>query len=342
MQRQNLLLGIGESLGLPFQVSEKKQCFHDYILESIYQKKKDSFLPFNLFSMLLNKTWNIEDFLRYDLSLDQLQKIKSYANDEARNTIFTKIGMPKEESTISLDIDFSLPLSHFMKDNRPLILYSGGINDFMSHFNHNFFIACFKRKNTKLVFKKMKYQFYIEEVCTSVKRNLETILMYNPNACIYVLEFSLLLYTPTIPLWIWKHKNSFSVISQFQKEYHDRLKKICDELGVTYIETGCYPSFHKAINEIPEVILSDYEKKGSLKVKNKLSIPEQTISDLILKKRNELRELKDNQYLGKDIYLIEKEANQIKKIQQEQSIYERVYNESKRKKKITLPHGSVR
>ncbi len=250
-----VIIGIGEDLGFPYSYqNSKKRCLHQQVLYQVsnYYDKK---YILNLFSMLLNKTKDFDTMLNKNIST--LKELRQDANEQARDTLFTKIGMPKldDYNPSNIELDEEITLKELIKNNNCLILYSYGINDLFQLFDHSFFYAYLDYKKTKEALELMKDKKHIDTVIKRIEKQIKTIKEINQNTSIYVVGFSIDMYTPKLYLKAWKDKKSYTTLIEYFNYYNEELEKICNKYNITFNRSNNYQDTITATTDLTIKIL---------------------------------------------------------------------------------------
>ena len=83
------IIGLNESLGIPFRYKGSIKSMHDHIIEGAYQNlKDDTNFYLNAFSMFFNKTHHIKDIITHNLNVKEIKLLIKYGNDATRNNFF--------------------------------------------------------------------------------------------------------------------------------------------------------------------------------------------------------------------------------------------------------------
>lgn len=251
-----LILGMNESLGIPFYYHGKRKTFHDHILEELRNSIKSDYL--NMFSMLFNKTWNIEQMIKHNLSFEEIKKLKRYGNDLSRNNIVTKIGIPYSlRETDKIEENDTKKIADTIKNSdKVIILYASGVNNVMNKINACFYDGIFNKKNKVKGLSKLNDNL-IDIVMKEIENNFKMLFGLNRNTLIFVPSFSLELYTPNFILKKSKNFSGMDIVYDFVKKFNNELKKLCNKYDVFYIENQRKTHLKKEILNIKNYIIKN-------------------------------------------------------------------------------------
>lgn len=322
------IIGLNESLGIPFRYKGSIKSMHDHIIEGVYQNlKDDTNFYLNAFSMFFNKTHHIKDIITHNLNVKEIKLLIKYGNDAARNNFFTKVAIPKSLGNIDKikENDCNHHIVDILSKNHNLILYACGVNDIMYEMNACFYNVLFDKERKKKALDMLKKNDMIEHTLKKVEENFKIFLSINPNTTIFVFNFSIDLYCPNLILKINQNWNSMNILRDFVERYNNSLKELVDKYHFVYIDNrkqfnikkrtkelitfiSTYPlEKNKKFNDFEyddlgiegflkdqEKLLSFYESKKALKDKVVVEkIEEHTLEINIIKKIMEVNHEKD-------------------------------------------------
>lgn len=251
-----LIIGMNESLGIPFYYKKTRKTFHDHILEELRDTLNGDYL--NMFSMLFNKTWNIEQIIKHNLTFEEVKKLKKYGNDLSRNNIVTKIGIPYHlRETDKIEENDNRKISDTLKNSdKVVILYASGVNNVMYKIHACFYDGVFNKEKKINGLNKLNDEL-IKEVMGEIESNFKMFYGLNKNTLIFVPSFSLELYTPNFILGKSKKFDGMDTVYDFVKNFNEKLEELCNEYNVFYIENQKKTNLKKEIVNIKNYILDN-------------------------------------------------------------------------------------
>lgn len=259
-----LIIGMNESLGIPFYYRKTRKTFHDHILEELRDTLKEDYL--NMFSMLFNKTWNIEQIIKHNLTFEEIKKLKKYGNDLSRNNIVTKIGIPYHlRETDKIEENDNRKISDTLKNSdKVVILYASGVNNVMYKIHACFYDGVFNKEKKINGLNKLNDEL-IKEVMGEIESNFKMFYGLNKNTLIFVPSFSLELYTPNFILEKSKKFDGMDIVYDFVKKFNEKLEELCNKYDVFYIENQKKTNLKKEIVNIKNYILNNVNNDINIK-----------------------------------------------------------------------------
>lgn len=251
------IIGLNESLGIPFKYCGTVKSMHDHILEGVYQNLKDQTdFYLNTFSMFFNKTHHIKNIMNHNLSIKDIKKLIQYGNDASRNNIFTKMAIPKSLGiTKSIEEnDNTIHIVDILKQHHNVILYACGINDVMYEINACFYDVLNDKQKKKRALSMLQKNDVLEHVLANIEDNFKLLLSINSNTTIFVFNFSLELYTPNLILKVNKNWKSMNIVRDFVERYNSRLEELTKRYGLIYIDNRKQFHIKKRTKELIEMI----------------------------------------------------------------------------------------
>lgn len=262
------IIGVNESLGIPFRYQGTIKSMHDHIIAGVYQNlKSDINCYLNAFSMFFNKTHHIKDMVTHNLSMKEIKLLIKYGNDESRNNPFTKIAIPKSLGNLEpiYEQDEERHIIDILKSNPNIILYACGVNDIMYEMNACFYNVPFDKKRKTRALNMLKQDDMIEHTLKKVEDNFKLFLSINPNTTIFVFNFSLDLYSPNFISKIDKNWKSMIILNNFIERYNNSLKKLVEKYELVYIDNRGQFDIKKRTKELIDLISSTNIEKHDIK-----------------------------------------------------------------------------
>lgn len=340
MKKKMTLVGMSESLGFPFCYRNRsRRCLQDHLLENLqheFTKQNYEINYLNSFSMFFNKSWHIEGILRHNLTKKEIKQMISSGNNAARNSLLTKLGMPKHLGY--LDRVQEEDQEHYIRDildkrQEVLFLYDSGINDFMYYLNHNFFTATTEYQKSRRVVERLQETDLLDQVLQHTRENLKLIYRINPHAHVYLLNFSVSFYTKKILYQLYRNFPTFQQLEVQIKHYNRKLKDLEKDFPVRIVDLS--PLGHKKENVdiLTEQIRESFDEKIHYREKNSIFLDDFGMDGMIADTRQRLIDLK-KKTIFKNKDEVDANARQIEKNQQELAIFVQIKKEAT-KKEIT-------
>lgn len=249
------IIGLNESLGIPYRYQKKVKSMHDHIIEGVYQNlKKDVSYYINDFSMFFNKTHHIRDSFSHNLTIKEIKLLIQYGNEAARNNFFTKLFIPKSLSNLNpiTDVD-DKKIVDVLKEDDNIILYASGVNDIMYDLNACFYNVTFNSKRRKEALLQLDKNL-IQKTLEKIEDNFKMFLSINPRTTLFVFNFSIELYCPNFIYPFAKNWKSMKILLQFVEQYNEALKQLAEKYHFIYIDNRKQYNIKERTRKIIECI----------------------------------------------------------------------------------------
>lgn len=238
-----LIVGLNDSQGVNTTSTFFKKGLLEYLAASLTNRELTPEV-INAFSLTMNKTEHIDYFLKNNLSLEEIKLSQIYSVISALEKVMTDIGLPKFIGHIGNAYrliytpkkgDENIKISTSLKQvQKPVMIYSSGVNDLMREVGANPFSIKGDYKNRD---KKPNYYYTLEKinnyetlkkVIDAIERNYDTILGINSNTDIY-----------TLGAYIPKSLQSeeMNIFRDLVIAYNEELTSLCKQYGITFIDT---------------------------------------------------------------------------------------------------------
>lgn len=241
-KKRFLIIGLNDSQGVDttFRI-DKKSCM--YYIEKEFIKRKENFEMFDCFSLFFNKTHYVESFFKHNIDKKSIRDLQIRGNIKALKKCMIDNSFPAFISYIRNIYRLTYPkvnrnmnlTAELVSNVNPFVIYSSGANDLMRAVGTDPFsvLRHYRIKDYDPHFDYSLNQAgnheLIDGVINMVKKNFELIKSYNSSVVIFALG----LYIPTSLEQVEMKPFCDMII-----EYNTKLKKLCHECGVVYIDTN--------------------------------------------------------------------------------------------------------
>lgn len=196
-----LIIGLNDSQGVNVTFPFFKKGFLEYLEEYLISSNLKPVL-INAFSLMMNKTEHIDSFLANNLSLKEINLSQVYSVVSAFEKVMQDFHLPKIFAKIGTIYKFrykpkkedgQIKITTMLKNSqKPILIYSSGVNDLMRYSGANPFSLKNDYKNRD---KTPNYNYTLEKitdpqlitnVLNGIRTNFDNVLAINNNTDIYV------------------------------------------------------------------------------------------------------------------------------------------------------------
>lgn len=236
-----LIVGFNDSQGVDTSFKLNKKSFLYYI-EKELKLYNIKYQAIDCYSLLFNKTYYIDSFLKHNIDLKDIRLLQIYGNIMALRKSMNDYHLPKFISQIRNIYRFiykknsnNLKIrNQLIHSTQPIIIYSSGANDLMrligtdplsiiSHYKNRE-----KTQNFNYSVNQAKDLDNVSTVIKNIEDNLKSIYYYNSSSICIVLG-------SYIPFSLQNDK--MKIFTNLIEYYNNSLKNLCKKYNAVYIDT---------------------------------------------------------------------------------------------------------
>lgn len=230
-----LMVGGNESIGVPCSVLGKnKKGFMQLLYEELI-KEGINIDVIDLFSMFINKSWNFDEVLKHNLTIEEIKNMQKSAVMVNREDFFNRIFISKELEHLSevKKEDNKKRITDLMKEYEDvLMIYQSGSNNLMYQMQANPLGAVLDINMRNRALSLMQDKQTLNNVISNMDKNLNNILSINNNIELFVLS----LYVPKLFSMLSKRNDNFKTMVEFIEEFNFKVKSLAYNYGVNYVD----------------------------------------------------------------------------------------------------------
>ncbi len=238
-----LIVGLNDSQGVNITSTFFKKGLLEYLATALTSEELTPKV-INAFSLVMNKTENIDYFLKNNLSLEEIKLSQIYSAVSASEKFMIDIKLPKFLGKVgnvyrliynTKKGDEKINIATSLKEAKePIMIYSSGPNDLMREVGTNPFRIKkdYKEKDIKpnyyYTLEKANNRETLKKVMGAIERNYDTILSINANTDIY-----------TLGAYIPKSLRSeeMKLFKDLIFTYNNELINLCKQYNITFVDT---------------------------------------------------------------------------------------------------------
>ena len=237
-----LIIGLNDSQGVDttFRIN-KKSCMR-YLRKEL-DEKKIKYEMFDCFSLLFNKTYHIDAFLKHNIDKKTIRELQIKGNIMALKKFMIDYSLPKFLSKIRniYRLTYKKPKNNkrltteLINNSHPFVIYSSGANDLMQLIGTDPYsvIVHYKKRNEKpnynYALNNVKDNKILKQVIDRINNNFAMIKKFNINSTLIVLG-------AYIPLSLREHR--MADFKALIDNYNIELRKLCSDNNAIFIDTN--------------------------------------------------------------------------------------------------------
>lgn len=234
-KKKTVILGGSESIGVPCAVySRKKKSFLNVIKDSI-SSDENNVEVIDLFNMFVNKSWNIDEILKHNLTLAEIKNMKETCINVNSEDLLCKLAYPRGLSKLDpvLNGDSEKRIVDMMKDADDMIMfYQSGSNNIMYELQANPLGALFDEKMRNRAISLMENDDIMKNVIKSMEKNIYNILSIKSDTDLHIMG----LYLPKAFVMLQDKHEGFKLMNDYIKRFNECIKELSFTYDANYVD----------------------------------------------------------------------------------------------------------
>lgn len=234
-KKKIVVMGGSESIGVPCAVYNKNAKSFLYTIKDFISNEENDVEVIDMFNMFINKTWNIDEILKHNLTLKEIKQLKETCIDVNSEDLLCKLAYPKGLSKLDpvLPGDSEKRITDMMREADDLIMfYQSGSNNIMYELQANPLGALFDKKMRNRGISLMKDDEIMKNVINEMERNIYNILTIKDDTRLHIMS----LYLPKAFVLLQDKHYGFKVVNDFIKRFNESIMELSFKYAATYVD----------------------------------------------------------------------------------------------------------
>lgn len=235
MKKNILIMGGNESIGVPCAVHDKNKKSFLNVIKDHVSNDENQVEVIDMFNMFVNKSWNIDEFLKHNLTLEELKNMKKACINVNGEDLLCKVAYPKDLSLLDpvLPGDSEKRITDMMKKSDELIMfYQSGSNNIMYELQGNPLAGLFDKKMRNRAIGLMENDDIIKSVINGMEKNIYNILTIKDDANLQIMG----LYIPKAFSILGNKSEGFRKMNDFIKRFNEYVKDLSFKYAANYVD----------------------------------------------------------------------------------------------------------
>lgn len=185
--------------------------------------------------MFINKSWNIDEVLKHNLTLKEIKNMQKAAVMVNRQDFFNKLFVPKDLenlNTIKPDDDKKRITDLLKEYQKVIMIYQSGSNNLMYQMQASPIGVVLDKNMRNRALELMSDNTTLHQVVSNMEKNIDNLLSINNEMEIYALS----LYVPKLFNMLSKRSNSFKIMSDFIEEFNYMVESLASKYMINYVD----------------------------------------------------------------------------------------------------------